>query len=631
MRLQDDSDLRLSATDLAHHLACHHLTRLEVLHAHGELEPDTWSSPVVEAIAERGDEHERRYLEHLREDGVRILDLAGAGDHARRAEATKLAMEIGTEAIVQAVLTDGKWLGIADVLRRVERPSYLGGWSYEVHDTKLARETAGGTILQLCLYSELVEEIQGKRPEWMHVVPPGRRSGREFEPVSYRLADYFAYYRHVKERLLDFVGGGAPEETPTTYPEPVPHCQICRWWKRCDRQWRQDDHLSLVAGISKLQIEELRERDVERLEQLAKVELPLSWKPGRGSAETYERVREQARLQVETREHQELVYELLPLDPTAEEDGGEEEDEAAPRPEPRGLARLPEPSPLDVFFDIEGDHFAAEGGREYLFGWAYRDADGEVAYDRLWALESADGGSDGGSAEREMFERFIGEMMRRREEDPSFHIYHFAPYEPAALKRLMGRYATCAEELDELLRAERFVDLYSVVRQAIVAGVESYSIKHLEPLYGFQREENLLRVTENLVRVERALEMGHVEDLPPGVLEIVERYNRDDCVSTLRLRDWLEARRSELVEDGESIPRPEPKDGEGPEELTERQAEIRRLRDELLAEVPVASSEWTEEHESWREEEKATWRLAHMLEFHQRENKASWWEYYRLA
>jgi predicted RecB family nuclease len=62
-----------------------------------------------------------------------------------------------------------------------------------------------------------------------------------------------------------------------------------------------------------------------------------------------------------------------------------------------------------------------------------------------------------------------------------FAPYHFAPYEPAALKRLMGRYAIRERELDDLLRSEVFVDLYSVVRHAIRASVESYSIKKLEP------------------------------------------------------------------------------------------------------------------------------------------------------
>ena len=65
------------------------------------------------------------------------------------------------------------------------------------------------------------------------------------------------------------------------------------------------------------------------------------------------------------------------------------------------------------------------------------------------------------------------------------------PYEPAALKRLMGRYATREEEIDQMLRARLFVDLYSVVRHGIRASVESYSIKRLEPFYGFVRQASL--------------------------------------------------------------------------------------------------------------------------------------------
>ncbi len=45
--------------------------------------------------------------------------------------------------------------------------------------------------------------------------------------------------------------------------------------------------------------------------------------------------------------------------------------------------------------------------------------------------------------------------MARLQQFPDLHIYHFAPYEPAALKRLMGRYATREEEIDRLLRGKR--------------------------------------------------------------------------------------------------------------------------------------------------------------------------------
>ena len=56
-----------------------------------------------------------------------------------------------------------------------------------------------------------------------------------------------------------------------------------------------------------------------------------------------------------------------------------------------------------------------------------------------------------------------------RAEFPEMHVYHYAPYEPGALKRLMGRYATRQTELDNLLRSKAMVDLYAVVRNAIRA------------------------------------------------------------------------------------------------------------------------------------------------------------------
>ena len=120
------------------------------------------------------------------------------------------------------------------------------------------------------------------------------------------------------------------------------------------------------------------------------------------------------------------------------------------------------------------------------------------------------------------------------------HVYHYAPYEPSAFKRLMGRYATREQELDELLRAGRFVDLYGVVRQGVRAGIERYSIKNLEAFYGFDRAVPLPDANRSLLVMEQALELKCPDTVPRRNPRAVEGYNRDDCLSTLRLRDWLE-------------------------------------------------------------------------------------------
>jgi len=235
-------------------------------------------------LQQRGLEHEKTYIQSLRSKGLAIVDLSNEAEEMA-SEATWAAMKSGAQAIVQASLGSGDWRGRADVLLRVERlekPGRLGNRSYEVVDCKLARETKAETILQLCLYSELVTELQGLEPEFFHVIRPNVG----FQPESYRLSAFAAYYRVVKRALQDAVKAGSSQ----TYPEPVSHCDICRWWKECDSQWRGDDHLSFVAGASKLQPKELTLQGVPSLESLAKLPLPIPFNPSRGARVGKDRV-----------------------------------------------------------------------------------------------------------------------------------------------------------------------------------------------------------------------------------------------------------------------------------------------------------------------------------------------------
>jgi uncharacterized protein len=586
--------LRLSATDLANHLACRHLSHLDLATARGLRRPPDWDNPDAAILRERGDEHEDAFLTHLEAQGLCIA--RPGSEDSGGLERTLAAMREGADVIAQATLVDGAWFGRADVLRRVERPSDLGAWSYEVWDTKLARETKGGSVLQICLYSDLLATIQGVRPEFMYVVPPRD----DFRPDRYRVDEFFAYYHLVRLRLeavvrSDADRGGGDAAAPT-YPEPVPHCDVCRWWPVCDRQRRGDDHLSLVAGISRLQRRELESRRVPSLEALAEVTLPLPWKPKRGAAESYTRVREQARVQRDGRRAGRAVYELLPLVPGA------------------GLDRLPTPSAGDVYFDLEGDPFVGPAGREYLFGWAVAE-EGRSHYRCLWALDPA--------AERAAFETFVDVVMDRWARHPDMHVYHFAPYEPAAIKRLMGRHATRENEVDRMLRAGLFVDLHAVVRQALRASVEEYSIKKLEPLYGYEREADLADAGVNLRLVQRALELEEPDAIGADVRQVVETYNRDDCVSTLHLDRWLEELRAELEAKGTTLARPEPDDGDPSDAVAERDQAVREVMSGLLDGVPADRTERTDEQQ-------ARWLLAYMLEWHRREDKAAWWEYFRL-
>src|SRR5579883_2743728 len=137
-------------------------------------------------------------------------------------------------------------------------------------------------------------------------------------------------------------------------------------------------------------------------------------------------------------------------------------------------------------------------------------------------------------------------LTDRRARHPEMHVYHYNHYEPTALKRLAGRYATCVDELDALLRGHAFVDLYRAMRQGVRASVESYSIKKLEPLYGFTRGVELRDANRCLAAFERWMELRKGAAPDDAVRASIEGYNRDDCLSAMQLRAWLEERRREL-------------------------------------------------------------------------------------
>ena len=68
----DSRDVRLSASDLSNHLACHHLTQLDLAVALGELVAPRWNSPDTWVLQQRGMEHEAAYLKHLEGAGCGI-------------------------------------------------------------------------------------------------------------------------------------------------------------------------------------------------------------------------------------------------------------------------------------------------------------------------------------------------------------------------------------------------------------------------------------------------------------------------------------------------------------------------------------------------------------------------------
>jgi uncharacterized protein len=566
MRLASDGTLRLSPSDLANHLACAHLTQLELRVLRGELERPVVDDPYGQIILRKGREHEAAHLERLLAEGRRVARMRTYDDEgfdeAEARRATEDAIRAGeAEVIYQAYLTDGTWRGFADFLER------LPDGTYEPVDTKLARSAKPLHLIQLCFYAEQLERIQGRLPEHVHVeLGSGRRE-------TLRTADFVAFYRRSKERLLAAVEG-PPQDG--TWPWPVYHCTICDFRHLCREQRVAEDHPILVAGLTRLHAERLAAHGIATLTQLGETA------PGTEVAhvrpETFERLQRQAALQLHYTRTGERLVELLP----------DEED--------RGFRLLPQPSPGDVWLDLEGHPFFEPArGLEYLFGWCWRDGAGELRYEVVWGLDR--------EGEKAAFERLVDWIEARRRVYPDLHVYHYAGYERTALRRLMGEHSTREREIDDWLRKEVLVDLYRVVKQALRAGVTSYSIKEVEKLYGFERTAEVAGGDESVVLFEQWLEARD-----GSLLEGIRAYNEEDCRSTAALHEWLLARRPP------ELPwRLPPDERERTEEAEERDARRVALHEALLAGAEEGSPRWL---------------LAHLLSYHQREAKSQWWEWF---
>lgn len=576
-----EQGLLFSASNIVGFAGCRHSTHLDLLDLVSPM-PRAPDSDDVKLLQEKGLEHEQRYLERLTQQIGAVTDLKDEhASNATRRAATLAAMQRGDRALFQATFLAPPWVGHPDFLLRVDAPSRLGAYAYEVADTKVARSSHARFLLQLCLYSDLLAGIQGQLPLRMQVVLGDERV------ESFHTPDYLYYHRHVARRFLQWTALAERQ----SYPEQCDRCPLCHWRDRCKNQWEADDHPNRVAGITRLQIMRLREAGVLTMGALA--ELPDTAVVPKIAGDTLRRLAHQARLQRESLRTGEPVHELLPLVPG------------------KGFYRLPEPAEGDVFFDMEGDPHE-EGGLEYLFGLYYLDGK-QPTFKPFWAHDR--------TGEKRAFEAFVDFVDAHLTHHPGAHVYHYASYERTALRRLMSLHGTREASVDTWLRDGILVDLYSVVRDAIRVGESSYSIKAIERFYArAPRQGDVTNAGASIIFYEH-WKQTHESRL----LEEIAKYNEDDVRSTYELRDWLLRIRPAEVEwlrtvEAASPSEAAPRDGvrEKSEAALDAEKRLEDYRRALVGTIP-------EDPAARSDEDRVRMLLFDLLSLHRRCDKPVWW------
>jgi uncharacterized protein len=400
--------------------------------------------------------------------------------------------------------------GEADFLIKCNTPSELGDYSYEVYDTKITRNLKPRHVTQITAYSDMLGKIQKLIPEKMYLI-----DGSD-ELHSFKTIEYIELFNHGKKEFLKFLSNKTKDKL---YPEKCSYCNLCNWKDECDQIWEKDNYINLVAGSNKSQIEKLKKNKVRTVEQLVKTKLIAT--DLKINSESFEKIKSQAKLQEEKR----LTGEdkIIFLDP----DFG------------KGFYKLPKPDDGDIFFDIEGFP-RMDRPFEYLHGLYYKDK-GKLKFKDLWAKNYDK------ESEKNIFIELINFFEKRFEEYPNAHIYHYAPYEKRAIRELATVYSSEFPKgdivNDNLLRKEKYVDLFAIAKQSIRTSERDMSLKSIEKFYDFKRKADIVKADDSVAKFDNWITTKndkHKKD--------IINYNEEDCVSTYHLREFLVKNKPESID-----------------------------------------------------------------------------------
>ncbi|HEY8700740.1 MAG TPA: TM0106 family RecB-like putative nuclease [Arthrobacter sp.] len=616
-------DLVFSASDLVAASECEYRTLRILDEKLGRSPKANFPDDEMQRRAgELGDKHEAKVLAGLVRQYGSWDASRGAGVYsiergenvradllAKQAE-TELALRAGADVVFQATFFDGEFLGYADFI--VNEAAGTGNpGRYEVWDSKLARHAKVGALLQLAAYGDQLIGL-GLEPSPKVTLVLGALVDGEYVRSVHSLTDLLPVFRERRDRFRALTGSHRDGGSPVQWLQPgIMYCGRCDY---CAEQVQAHRDLLMVGGMTSVRRKKLHADNITTIDALADLA------PGKATG-SLARLRDQARMQ--------LGRDIPDGSRTFTKDGKAHTVTFKVLPE-NALASIPQPSPGDIFFDFEGDPLwqdpaTGKWGLEYLFGVveapdAQAGPGATPVFRPFWAHSR--------SEERQAFLDFLAYVEQRRAEHPDMHVYHYAAYEKSALRNLSVTHLAGEDIVDNWLRDGLLVDLYATARHSLRISEPSYSIKKLEPLY---MGDNLRTGDVKDAGASVVAYAGYCAARDDGdagraaeILASISDYNEYDCLSTLRLRDWLLGLRRSGPSSGSSGPGGKHPDGvllpQQPAVTgAEPTPEEVRLR-EYLAGLP--------DTRPWTNDERAIAMVAAATGYHRRERKQFWWEHF---
>ena len=507
----EPDELILSASDIIAGASCEFAAVRKLDVRLGRLPaPAQEADAMGDLTAALGDKHEAKVLGLLRDEfgpsrvyevpPPRTFDREGL--EARHKE-TIQALRDGFEVIYQGCFFDAGFHGRADFLILQEDGTYA------VFDTKLARSAKADALMQLAAYADQM------RNAGIPVHTDGHLILGTDETTSHRLPESVPLFNAARDRLRAVLEAHRLGSLPSAWGDP--RWSACLKCADCKAEMEAADDLMLVRRMNRSRRAKLIQARITTMAMFAAADLP---DVGIKMDPLWVELQEQARLQTGTGDIDGTIngvsYKVL--------------DNPA-------LIGIPKPSPGDIFFDFEGDPLwqdpaTGQWGIEYLFGLIEHSTDGHEFI--AFTAHSLD-------EERQALIDFIDHVTERRAIYPDLHIYHYAPYEVTALRKLAKRHRVMVDEVEELVETGVLFDLYETVKGSVRISDRSFSIKKLEPLYLPAGRIGVTNAVDSMVQYSvyrEAVDAGN-DRVAKDIFLAIKDYNQYDCISTWKLRDWL--------------------------------------------------------------------------------------------
>ena len=489
-----------SATMLVKYIKCNHIISNDFNEKKLKLKRNTRT--VADKLRlEKGLLHEAWYFSELKKKYSKFKDikkLKGLSKEEKIKETIK-ALKEGYDLIYGGWLKSGNWSGEFDFLEINKKvKSDLGSWSYEITDTKHSSKVKGDHIYQQCLYTNLLKEVQGILPEKFYILLKDKTK----QPIKIKkVYDTFLFHKNSYEKFL--LNG-----ISKTKPEKCSFCNLCDWSNHCDNEWRDKRHPNQVLGNNRKNCQKFYQAGIKTYDEIAKLDYKTKIE-GLREETKIERI-EQAKLQIEAEKIGTPIFK--------------------PKKENfvlnKGFNLLPKESACDLFFDIEGvQDYVFPGRLEYLFG-IYYEENGEKIFKPYFAHNKKE--------EKKSIVDFFDFTKKHFKKYPDAKIYHYNHYEITTLERLTSIFKVHGVDYDHYLNLGKFVDLFKIVKQAVYVSQKSYSLKDIEKYYDFKRSGDIRKGD-----VSEEFYIQWMETKDQKLLDQIAEYNKQDCVSTFKLRKWL--------------------------------------------------------------------------------------------